>query len=103
MGARRRRELIGIIAVFAAFALLARFGGGGLVPPPLPDLSSPSQGEAPPFDLPAPGGDLHRLAEHRDEVVLQGQGSLRLGRSFQAGEGPTIKYWVANPDSREVE
>jgi peroxiredoxin len=70
LGARRRRELIGIIAVFAAFALLARFGGGGLAPPPLPDLPSPSQGEAPPFDLPASGGDLHRLAEHRGEVVL---------------------------------
>lgn len=70
MGARRRRELIGIIAVFAAFALLARFGGGGLTPPPLPDLLSPSLREAPPFDLPAPGGEVHRLADHRDEVVL---------------------------------
>lgn len=70
MGAGRRRELIGIVAIFAAFALLARFTGGGLTPPPLPDLPSPSQGEAPPFDLPAPGGDLHRLADHRGEVVL---------------------------------
>ncbi len=70
MGARRRRELIGIIAVFAAFALLARFGGGGLAPPPLPVLPSPRQVEAPPFDLPALGGDLHRLEEVRGEVVL---------------------------------
>jgi thiol-disulfide isomerase/thioredoxin len=68
--ARRRRELVGIIAVFAAFALLARFGGTGLISPPLPDLRNPSLREAPPFDLPAPGGEVHRLADHRDEVVL---------------------------------
>ncbi|HEX9886934.1 MAG TPA: adenylate/guanylate cyclase domain-containing protein [Longimicrobiales bacterium] len=34
---------------------------------------------------------------HRDEVLLQGHGSLRLGRSFHAGDGPTVKYWVATP------
>ena len=67
---RRRRELAGIIAVFAAFALLARFGGVGLTSPPLPDLRDPSLGEAPAFELSAPGGEVHRLADLRGEVVL---------------------------------
>ena len=60
MEARRRRELAGIIAIFAAFVLLARFGGAGLTRPPLPDLASPRFGEAPSFSLPTPGDELSR-------------------------------------------
>ena len=70
MGGPRRGELAGLIAVVAAFALLARFGGAGLTAPRLPDLSSPRLGEAPPFGLPAPGGETLRLADHADQVVL---------------------------------
>lgn len=70
MGARRRRELVGIVALVAAFALLARFGGSGLTSPPLPELGDPRPKEAPPFELPGPGGELYRLADHRGEVVL---------------------------------
>jgi class 3 adenylate cyclase len=43
----------------------------------------------------------HEIFVHRDEALLQGQGSLRLGRSFQADPAPTIKYWVASSHSRE--
>jgi peroxiredoxin len=67
---RRRRELVGIAALVAAFALLARLGGAGLTSPPLPGLRDPRLGEAPAFELPEPGGGVHRLADHRGEVVL---------------------------------
>jgi peroxiredoxin len=69
-GARRRRELAGIIALFAAFALLARLVGGGLTRPPLPEARSPSLGKAPEFSLPTPGGEVHRLTDHAGQVVL---------------------------------
>jgi peroxiredoxin len=67
---RRRWELAGFIALFAAFVLLARFGGAGLTPPRLPDLGTPRLGDAPRFSLPAPGGELHDIADHADQVVL---------------------------------
>jgi peroxiredoxin len=66
----RRRDLAGIIALFAAFALLARFGGGGLSPPPLPDARGPRLAEAPPFSLPAPDDEVRRLADHAGQVVV---------------------------------
>lgn len=66
----RRRDLAGIVALFAAFALLARFGGGGLSPPPLPDPRGPRLAEAPAFGLPSPGDEVHRLADHAGQVVV---------------------------------
>jgi peroxiredoxin len=66
----RRRGLAGLIALFAAFVLLARFGGPGLTTPPLPDVSGPRLGEAPEWSLPTPGEEVHRLADHQGQVVL---------------------------------
>jgi peroxiredoxin len=66
----RRRELAGLIALFAAFALLARFGGAGLTGPPLPEARSPRLGEAPGFSLPTPGGEIHHLSDHAGQVAL---------------------------------
>ena len=66
----RRRELAGLIALFAVFALLARFGGSGLTRPPLPDLADPRLGEAPEWSLPAPGEAVESPASHPDPVVL---------------------------------
>ena len=66
----RRWELAALIGLFAAFVLLARFGGAGLTSPPLPDRGSPRLGEAPDWSLPAPGEEVHRLADHPDQVVL---------------------------------
>ena len=63
MARPRRRELVALIALFAAFVLLARFGGAGLTSPPLPDLGSPRLGEAPEWSLPTPGDEVHRLAD----------------------------------------
>ena len=68
--AGRRREFAGLIAIFAAFVLLARFGGAGLTRPPLPELGSPRLGEAPQWSLSAPAGEVQRLADHTGEVVL---------------------------------
>ena len=31
---------------------------------------------------------------HRDEVLLRGVGSIRLGRTFSDSEGPTLEYRV---------
>jgi thiol-disulfide isomerase/thioredoxin len=70
MARPRRRELAGLIAVFAAFVLLARFGDSGLTRPPLPDAASPRLGEAPAWSLPAPGEELQRPANHSDRVVV---------------------------------
>ena len=69
-GARRRREFGWLIAIFAAFVLLARFGGAGLTRPPLPEARSTSLREAPQFSLPTPGGEVHRLADYTDQVLL---------------------------------
>ena len=66
----RRREFAGLIALFAAFVLLARFGGAGLTAPPLPDLAGPRLGEAPEWSPPATGEEVHRLADHPKQVVL---------------------------------
>jgi thiol-disulfide isomerase/thioredoxin len=66
----RRRELAALIALFAAFVLLARFGAAGLTSPPLPDLAGPRLGEAPEWSLPTPGEEVHRLADHQGQVVL---------------------------------
>ena len=62
--------MAGFVALFAAFAVLARFGGAGLTRPPLPEARSPSLREAPQFSLPTPGGEVQRLAEHTGQVVL---------------------------------
>ena len=70
MATMRRRELAGLIALFAAFVLLARFGGAGLASPPLPEAWSPRLGEAPGFSLPTPAGEVHRLADHAGQIVL---------------------------------
>jgi peroxiredoxin len=69
-GARRRRELAGIVALFVAFALLARFVGGELTRPPLPEAGSPSLREAPEFSLPTTGDEVRRLTDHEGRVVL---------------------------------
>jgi thiol-disulfide isomerase/thioredoxin len=66
----RRRELAALIAIFAAFVLLARFGGSGLRRPPLPDAATPRLGEAPAWSLPTPEGEFRSLADHTNQVVL---------------------------------
>ena len=66
----RRWELAGLIALFAAFVLLARIGGSGLTPPPLPDLTGPRLREAPEWRLPTPGEEVDGPASHPDQVVL---------------------------------
>jgi thiol-disulfide isomerase/thioredoxin len=70
MATPRRRELVALIALFAAFVLLARFGGAGLTSPPLPGLGSLRLGEAPDWSLLTLGEEVHRLADHPDQVVL---------------------------------
>jgi len=66
----RRRELVGLIALFAAFVLLARFGGSGLTRPPLPDLAGPRLREAPEWRPPTESEEVHSPASHPDPVVL---------------------------------
>jgi peroxiredoxin len=68
--AARRRELALLIALFAAFVLLAHFSGAGLTRPPLPGIEARSLGEAAPFELPTTGGEPRRLADHAGQVVL---------------------------------
>ena len=70
MPAARRRELALLIALFAAFALLAHFSSTGLTRPPLPDLQARNLGEAASFQLPTPGGELRSLADSAGQVVL---------------------------------
>jgi len=66
----RRRQLAGLIALFAAFVLLARFGGEGLTRPPLPDLAGPRLGESPGWSLPGTDEEVHQLVDRPEPVVL---------------------------------
>jgi len=78
---QRRRELAGLIALFAAFALLARFGGSGLTPPPLPDPAAPRHRQAPDWRPPT-----------EDEETL-GPAS-QPGEPDQVGQVVLLNFWA---------
>ena len=67
---KKRRELAGLIVLFAAFVLLARIGGSGLARPPLPDPAEPRLREAPEWSLPTEGEEVDGPASHPGPVVL---------------------------------
>jgi len=68
---RRWREILVVVAVAIAFALLSLPRARRLVPPPLPVLPAPVAGtSAPPFELPRADGSRTSLADHAGRAVL---------------------------------